>query len=283
MKRLLMILGVLAAIITSRAAETDSVAPLCPVLTVYTAEVGASKITDTYLSPLKYDGLYAALHFERMQAMKFNPDRWVMQLKFDAEVDRVLSPSRNSEMWYGGVDASWGMMHRWQVAKGLTLAAGGSTTLDLGCRYSMRNGNNPASARAAWTVNATGYAAWNFNIGSLPVTLCYQPTLPVVGAFFSPEYGQLYYEIYLGEWNGLAHAAHWGNYFEMENVITADLRFSATSLRIGYRNNILSTHINNITTRMATHGIVFGLTHEWISLSSHKKHHPQSRIISALY
>lgn len=283
MKRLLMILGVLAAFVTCKAAATDSVAPLRPVLTVYTAEVGASKIIDTYLSPLKYDGLYAALHFERMQAMKFNPDRWVMQLQFDAEVDRVLSPSRNAEMWYGGVDASWGMMHRWQVAKGLTLAAGGSTTLDLGCRYSMRNGNNPASARAAWTVNATGYAAWNFNIGSLPVTLCYQPTLPVVGAFFSPEYGQLYYEIYLGEWNGLAHAAHWGNYFEMENVITADLRFSATSLRIGYRNNILSTHINNITTRMATHGIVLGLTHEWISLSSHKKHNPQSRIISALY
>ena len=186
-------------------------------------------------------------------------------------------------MWYGGVDASWGMMHRWQVAKGVTLAAGGSTTLDLGCRYSMRNGNNPASARAAWTVNATGYAAWNFNIGSLPVTLCYQPTLPVIGAFFAPEYGQLYYEMYLGNWDGLAHAAHWGNYFEMENVITADLRFSATSLRIGYRNSILSTHINNITTRMSTHGIVLGLTHEWVSLSSRKKLDSDARIISALY
>ena len=283
MKRLLIVLSVLAAVITCRAAATDSVAPLRPVLTVYTAEFGASKIADTYLSPLKYDGLYAALHFERMQAMRFNPDRWVMQLEFDAEVDQALSPSRNAVMWYGGVDASWGMMHRWQVAKGVTLAAGGSTTLDLGCRYSMRNGNNPASARAAWTVNATGYAAWNFNIGSLPVTLCYQPTLPVIGAFFAPEYGQLYYEMYLGNWDGVAHAAHWGNYFEMENVITADLRFSATSLRIGYRNNILSTHINNITTRMATHGIVLGLTHEWVSLSSHKNHNPQSRIISALY
>ena len=206
-----------------------------------------------------------------------------MQLEFDAEVDQALSPSRNAVMWYGGVDASWGMMHRWQVAKGVTLAAGGSTTLDLGCRYSMRNGNNPASARAAWTVNATGYAAWNFNIGSLPVTLCYQPTLPVIGAFFAPEYGQLYYEMYLGNWGGLAHAAHWGNYFEMENVITADLRFSATSLRIGYRNSILSTHINNITTRMSTHGIVLGLTHEWVSLSSRKKLDPDARIISALY
>ena len=175
------------------------------------------------------------------------------------------------------------MMHRWQVAKGVTLAAGGSTTLDLGCRYSMRNGNNPASVRAAWTVNATGYAAWNFNIGSLPVTLCYQPTLPVIGAFFAPEYGQLYYEMYLGNWDGLAHAAHWGNYFEMENVITADLRFSATSLRIGYRNSILSTHINNITTRMATHGIVLGLTHEWVSLSSRKGLDADARIISALY
>lgn len=283
MKRLLLTLCVLVSYVAGKASATDSIEPLRPVLTVYTAEFGASKIADTYLSPLKYDGLYAALHFERMQAMKFNPERWVMQLEFDAEVDRALSPSGNSVMWYGGVDASWGMMHRWQVAKGVTLATGGSTGIDLGCRYNMRNGNNPASARAAWTVNATGYAAWNFNIGSLPVTLCYQPTLPMIGAFFAPEYGQLYYEIYLGEYDRLAHAAHWGNYFEMENVITADLRFSATSLRIGYRNNILSTHINNTTTRMITHGIVLGLTHEWISLSSLKKYTPQTHIISALY
>ena len=159
----------------------------------------------------------------------------------------------------------------------------GSTAVDLGCIYSERNGNNPASAKAAWTLNLTAYASWNVNIGSLPVTLRYQPTLPVTGVFFSPDYGQLYYEIYLGNDSGLAHAAWWGNYFAMENLLTADLHLSNTCLRIGYRNNILSTKVNNITTRMANHSFVVGLSGEWIGISSRKSMPEKARIISALY
>lgn len=276
-------LVMLLTVVSAKTQDRDSVSVLRPVLSSYTAQIGACDIVDTYLSPLQYDGWTASLQYERMQAMKFDPERWVMRLMFDVEVDKSDNPSRNASMWYGGVDFSWGMMRRWTLLYGLTVAAGGGTTLDVGCLYSTRNGNNPASVKAAWTVDATGYVAWNCSVGRLPVTLRYQPVLPVTGVFFAPDYGQLYYEIYLGNDSGLAHAAWWGNYFAMENLFTADLHVSTTCLRIGYRNTILSTDVNDITSRIVTHSFLLGLSGEWLSVSSRKGLDADARIISALY
>lgn len=266
------------------AADTDSVPPLRPVMSAYMFEAGSANLADTYLTPLKYDGWCAAFRYERMQAMKFDPDRWVMRLTAGVEVDRTENPARNATMWMGSVNASWGMMRRWRLPlPGVTLAAGASTGIDLGCLYNDRNGNNPASAKASWTVNLTGMAAWNVNLKGLPITLRYQPTIPLAGVFFSPDYGELYYEIYLGDHSGLAHFAWWKVYFAMENLLTADLRFGGTSLRVGYRNYILSTEVNHITTRVITHAFVLGLSGEWLSLNPRKELSRSARIISALY
>lgn len=285
MRFLPLLLSIIASsiIFSASAAEVDSVRPLRPVAAAYTFEVGSASLADTYISPLKYDGWSAAFHYERMQAMKFDPDRWIMRLSASVEVDRTQNPARNAVMWMGSIDASWGMLRRWKLPWSLTVAAGGSTGINLGCLYNDRNGNNPASAKAAWIVNATAMAAWNVTLGRLPVTLRYQPTIPVTGVFFSPDYGELYYEIYLGDDSGLVHAAWWGNYFAMENLLTADLHFGGTSLRLGYRNNILSTKVNHITTRVITHAFVIGLSGEWLSLNPRKPFNPQARVVSALY
>lgn len=263
--------------------DSLAVEPLRPVNAAYMAEIGGSGMTDTYLSPLKYSGISFAFNYERLQAMKFNPDRWIMHLSVGGEIDKNDNPARNATMWYWGINASWGMLYKWNVLPQLSVMAGGSTSLDLGCLYNARNGNNPASAKAAWTVNATAMAVWNTNIGRLPVTVRYQPTLPFVGAFFSPDYAELYYEIYLGNHGGLAHCAWWGNYFAMDNLVTIDLHLSNTSLRIGYHGKILSTKVNDITTRMITNNFILGVAGEWISISPSKTINPQARIISSIY
>lgn len=262
---------------------SECVMPLRPVTAAYMVEAGGSHLADTYLTPLEYDGWNAAFSYERMQAMKFNPEQWVMRLGVGVELDRTENPARNATMWYLGLDFSWGMMHRWKLPYGITVAGGGSTGIDLGCLYNSRNGNNPASAKAAWTINVTGYAAWNFNLWKLPVTLRYQPTIPVTGVFFSPDYGELYYEIYLGNHSGLVHAAWWGNYFKMENLLTVDMHFGNTSLRIGYRGRIYSTLVNDITTRMITNSFILGVSGEWISISSRRGIDSRAKIIPALY
>lgn len=281
--RLLTTITLAAASFSAVWAQTDSVATIRPVNSVYTIEAGSSHLADTYLSPVKYSGWHLGFDYERNQAMKFAPDNWVMQMRFGISADRTLNEVRNHVMWYGELQFSWGMMRRWKIHEGFSAGIGGSASLRAGCLYIDRGGNNPASAKGAVTANLTGYGAWNGKILGLPVTLRYQPVIPVIGAFFSPDYGELYYEIYLGNHSGLAHCAWWGNYFSIDNLLTADLHFGSTSLRIGYSGNFYSTKVNDITTRIFTHSAVIGISCEWISLNPRKGLSKEARIISATY
>ncbi len=257
--------------------------PLRPVTSAYTMEVGGLSIVNTYLTPLKYSGLNVGLNYERMQAMRRNPDRLVMRLTASIKGGHTENPVKNAEIWRLKGDFSWGIAYRWRLPYNLTIGAGGSTSLNLGALYAPRNGNNPVAVEASWTVNATAYAAWNVTAWGVPVTLRYQPTLPVTGVFFSPDYGELFYEIYLGNDKGLAHGAWWGNYFSLDNLLTADIHFGATCLRIGYHGEILSTKVNHITTRTIVNSVVVGVSGEWLSYNPYKGLSRQARVISALY
>lgn len=257
--------------------------PLRPVAAAYTLEAGSSQIINTYLTPLRYSGMELAFRYERMQAMRFNPDKWVMRLATSVKFDNDKNPSKNAEMWRLNGDVSWGMMYRWRLPHRITLGAGGSATINLGVLYNPRNGNNPVAVEAAATLNVTAYATWQTRLWRLPVTLRYQPTLPLTGVFFSPDYGELFYEIYLGNDKGLAHAAWWGNYFRMDNLLTADLHLGKTALRIGVAADVTSTQINHITTRLVSWRAAVGVAGEWLSIKPYKGLDREARIISALY
>lgn len=255
-----------------------------PVLSAYGVEVGTSHIADTYLTPLHYNGTSYAMSYERMQAMKFNPEDWVMQLNTRVLFDNTENPARNATMLNLEVEAGWAMMRRWNgivgCAPGLSIGIGPGTSLRGGVLYLSRNGNNPASAKGAWTVNANAFAAYNMRIGKLPVTFRYELMLPVTGAFFAPEYGQLYYEIWLGNRSGVVQPVWWGNYFRMDNLLTADLRLGGTTLRVGYHNDIISTKAHDIVSQRISHAFTFAVVTEWLSLSSRSN---TSDNISALY
>ena len=282
--RFVCVAALLMAFVQQLFGATDSVTVVRPVMAAYTIEVGSARLADTYLSPLYYNGWHIGLNYQRYQAMAFSPERWTMSLTTGLSLDRTQNPARNAVAWDLTLALDWGMMHRFRPVRGLTLAAGGSTSLTLGALYNARNSNNPVSAKASWTVNLTGYAAWQMKIGRLPVTLMYRPTLPVTGVFFSPAYSELYYEIYLGNRSGLAHPAWWGNYFMFDNLITADLEFSSTCLRIGYHGKIFSSKVNHLTTNIFTHAIVIGISGNWMSLDLHRdKPSARSRKIAAIY
>ncbi len=258
--------------------------PLRPVNSAFMLSAGSSHLADTYLTPLKYEGWNAAFRYERMQAMKFNPDRWRQQLKIGVEANGAENPARNATMYYLNLAASWGMVHVWKLPLGFQLGLGGSTGVDLGVIYNGRNGNNPAAAKADWTVNVTGTAAWRFRLDRMPVTLRWQTTIPVTGIFFSPQYDELYYEIYLGNRSGLVQGAWWGNFFRWNNLVTADLGLGPWDLRLGFESSVLSTKANDIVTRCYNFSFVIGVSGNWFSLNPrHGLPSPETRIIYALY
>jgi hypothetical protein len=268
----------------AESADTADTAPLRPVLAAYTVGVGSQHITDTYLTPLKYSGWNTSLRFERMQAMKFSPEKWIMQLQGQLDGGRLLGPAKISEMWNMYLKLDWAMMRRFRPACDWQVSVGGMTGIDVGINYLQRNGNNPVAAKADWTVAVIGEAAYNHRFGKLPVTFRYMVDMPLTGIFFSPDYGELYYEIYLGNHNGLVHAAYPGNYFRLNNLLTADLHFGATTLRLGYQCNIFSSKVSDIVSNQTTHQFVIGVVSEWLSLDYNRRHRSDNaKIISALY
>lgn len=257
---------------------------LRPVISAFTIESGSAHNADTYLTPLHYTGWNMALGYEHLQATGFDPYNWVRQFYATLYVDRTMNPARNAAMWDGFLHFRWTMMHRWQDIAGvrnLTVAAGPGVGLRAGILYLSRNGNNPAAAKGAFTLDSRWMAAYSLKIGHLPVTFRYQGALPVTGAFFSPHYGQLYYEIWLGERHGLVRAAWPGNYFALDSRVTADLRLGGTTLRLGYHNYVQSTKVSGIVYRQVSHAFTLGIVTEWLSLSTRPAKH--SKTVSALY
>lgn len=255
-----------------------------PVAAYYTFECGSSSMTDTYLSPLTFSGWHLGIGYERRQAMKFNPERWIFHVNGRLSADRGVSSAANRVMWGGNLDLGAGMAHRWELPfRGFAVSVGGELDADLGVLYINRGGNNPASAKGTVTISATASASWRTSIGRLPVTLSYSPRLPLAGVFFAPDYDELYYEIYLGNRHGLVHFASPFNRFAMTNYVTADLSAGSTIIRIGYRSTLLSSSVSHVTTNWHTNQFVIGIGGEWLSASAVKRISPDARIISATY
>lgn len=280
-KRILAPLVVLTAALTAYGEDPQIIRP---VISVYSLEVGSGHITDTYLSPLHYSGKGFALNYERLQAMKFDPERWTMRLNGRLGFEYTENTVRNASIWDLDIEFRWGMMRRLKLDKGWEAGIGGSTNINGGLFYNGRNSNNPVAAQAAWNINLSAQAVWHTSLLRKDVTFRYLVESPLTGIFFCPEYDELYYEIWLGNHSGLVHGAWPGNYFRLDNLLTADIRLGSTILRLGYNCRILSSKANEIVTQRITHTAVIGIASEWISLSAKgTKGLDKARVISALY
>lgn len=267
------------------AQDNDNEKPLRPVASIFSAQYGHASLLDSYLSPIKYGGHAIALNYEAQQATGFNPQHWTRQLSLGVDYDYTHNHAGNHTMHSLMVDARWALMHHWNnvLTQGLNFNLGGETQLRGGVLYNAHNSNNVVSARIHWNVGLMGQAIYNTHIKRLPITLRYQASVPVVGAFFAPDYDEAYYEIYLGNRDNLAHFGWWGNRFDIDHMLSADLHLGNTILRIGYRNRISTSWINNISTRDIAHYLVIGIGGEFLNVNSKRSNKVNNNIISSMY
>lgn len=271
------------AVISAKASDADSIAVERPVYAAYTIEAGSAHLAQTYLSPLRYSGTGVALAYERMQAMRFDPQRWVMRL--DGRLTGACTrnnPARNSNLWDIDLELGWSMARRF-AAGAFHFYAGGNTRVDAGMLYLPRNGNNPIAAKASWSIGVSAGAVWHTKVAGKQVFLRYWGEMPLGGIFFSPDYGEPYYEIYLGNRSGLVRGAWPGNFFRLRNLLTADVVLGRTIVRVGYRVNVSSVKAAGIVSRDISHMAVFGLASEWVSLAPGRTPDRFAKIISAMY
>lgn len=267
----------LALVLALAAFSGSASEPLRPVTSTWSLSVGGSQIADTYLTPLKYSGWHLGLGYERCQAMRFQPRRWVNSLRFGFEFDRAKNPSGNSVMYSAAISAGWLMLHTWKLPYGIGIAFGGAADADLGALLLARNSNNPAQARASVTLSPQVSGYWSKGIWGVGARV----KVPLLGVFFSPDYGELYYEISLGNHKDLIHFAWLGSYRRFCGEAFVDIRPGASALRIGYRADLLSFKANGLTGRMLTNSVVVGITCDFLSVNPRSNY--DAEIITANY
>lgn len=286
-RRLLLTIIIFAGATYSASAQSDSLQTeiLRPVLSSFSIEVGSASILDTYLSPIRYKGTNVRIGYEGLKSLSFRPESWFMQGCAAIEYANAQNIAKNHTMHSLMVDGKWGMMHKWKdmFVNRLDLSLGGSIQLRGGAIYCAQNSNNPVSVKIRSSFNISGMATYNFKISKLPITLRYQATVPTIGAFFSLDYGESFYELYLGNRSGIVNFGWWGNRFDMENLATADLHLGSCILRVGYRNLIETSWVHNLNTQICTHGFVIGISGDWLQINTRKSLSPKTKVISAMY
>lgn len=226
---------------------------------LYLAEIGSSSVVDTYLSPLHYSGTSLALSGEWTHFPGWGRDRAEMIFHGRLEGDLLTDRLGRRHMYYAALGFGWGVRGVWSPDSRISLHAGGEATLTAGCLYLRGNGNNPATAKAGIDLGLTCEAAYRTHIAHLPLRIADEVELPVIGGLFSQQYAEPYYEIYLGNHRSLLHAAHWGNRFAIDNLLTATLSIGKREMAVGYRFRCNTTNVEHIDYRRTNHNFVIGL------------------------
>ena len=224
--------------------------------------VGSMILTDTYLSPLEYNGLSLSLFYERLNATSLFNSKMLLQQQVLLQGASTDNPISNAKTYYGNIDYHLHGFYPILKTNSFRLLGGAGTELSVGGVYNIRNSNNPAQLKTSINLNASLMAFYKWK----ELTLRWQITTPLMGAFFSPGYGQSYYEIFvLGNDSGTIHFATPSNQRGLRNYITADYPIGRVTLRAGYLRNYYRTNANNLITSISSHQFVIGLAFESLS------------------
>lgn len=214
----------------------------------------------TYLSPLTYTGPGYGLSYEWRKGV------WLegtvgMQAIADIDYGYLLSPAKNSRMYTLDLNIAWGVERIWKKESGFTAAIGATVGADGGVLYLPRNGNNPAQALMWAGASITGRVGYDrLKLLHKPLTLILSAELPTIGAFFCPQYGETYYEIYVGNHSGLTHFGWWGNRPQLNSRIIADWKLGRNALTLGFEYRYQGLECNDISTRMARCSGIIGIS-----------------------
>jgi len=201
--------------------------------------IGFTNVFDTYLSPQEYKGIDFRISRESMRMTRLMGGNVSLQTFFQADLGYTHNKVDNNNTFSGLGDFNGGFV------------------------YNLRNGNNPAQARAYINLAASGMAIWDLRIKNRPITLRYQVNLPLAGIMFMPNYGQSYYEIFtLGHWDGVVNFTSLHNQPSLRQMLTADFPVGRARMRFAYIWDAQQSKVNEIKTHTYSHVFMVGFVKE---------------------
>ena len=220
--------------------------------------VGGSNWYDTYLSPISYRGPHLSILHETLRRTHWCDGRISTQSITDGHLGYTSNPSGTAHEIGGMLNYTVGWHYNWLLPHSIRLMLGGELHAGLGAVYNNRNSNNPVQAKAEMNVGASFIAIYPFHIKEQPFTIRYQFSLPLIGAMFSPQYGQSYYELSQTGYNHNICATYPGNAPSMRHLLTIDFPIARFTFRMGYLCDIRQSHVNGIKSHTWNHSFMVG-------------------------
>lgn len=234
--------------------------------------IGYTNVFDTYLSPQEYKGIDFRISRESMRMTKWMNGNISLQSFFQADIGYTHNRVDNNNTFSGLANWNYGLHYNFPITSNFKLLAGGLIDLNGGFVYNLRNGNNPAQARAYINLDASGMAIWDLRIKNYPISLRYQINLPFMGVMFSPNYGQSYYEIFtLGNWNGVINFTSLHNQPSLRQMLTVDFPVGRAKMRLVYLWDAQQSKVNDIKTHTYSHVFMVGFVKELFLIRDKRK------------
>lgn len=237
----------------------ETVAESRPVTGLLTLSAGWESQKIDYLSPMRFRGTALTLSGVWTKVMPWNPPHMRLIMDASTNVASCLNASGTAVTTAGEASLGAGMLWYNTLPCRMQWGVGGGIDLTAGAEMLSRNSNNPVNARAISALRIEGYAAWPFRLWGADLLLSDRCRMPLLGAFFNPQYGESYYEIYLGNHQGLAHFAWPGNMTGVTNDLGLSLDLGRTALYLGYRYHLSTTYANHLYTEISRQSIVIGI------------------------
>lgn len=230
--------------------------------------MGSANVLDTYLSPYNYTGTEVRIMRETMRMTRHMDGRVSNQTLIDINGSFLENRMKTADEYAAGIRYSIGWHYNFLEshpalgngkANNFGVAVGPLLSGYLGGIYNTRNGNNPGQAKLDICIDLSAMAYYNLRIGKTNCLLRYQLNVPFVGAAFSPNYGQSYYEIFsLGHYDSNVVFAHIGNMPSMRHLLTADIPIGRNTLRIGYNGQFNQSTFNGLRHHSYSHNFMIG-------------------------
>jgi hypothetical protein len=240
--------------------------------------IGTASVYDTYLSPLEYKGNNIGVIYEQMNTVGRLNGRISAQHLFLLEFADTKNPAKTAGEYVGNIEYDYGLYYRFKPVRQFRFFAGMQAGGLFGFIYNNRNGNNPANAKVNLNLSLSGMASYSFRIKNQPLQFRYQLNIPVAGCLFSPQFGQSYYEIGLGDHQDLFHFASFHNQRIMRNLLSVELPFNFCILRLSYMNRVYEMKINNLETRILSGSFYIGLSKNFYTVQG-KEHKNNYRYV----
>ena len=239
-------------------AQTDSDAtPSAPVKEKATMlAIGSADILDTYLSPELYSGTALSIMTTAARHRAGSPltreQLWTIRFT-DAE-----NRAANSNHLGGFLNYQYSWRYRIPCQQ-VDLQVGPMAEALLGGLYNTRNGNNPAQLYANAALGAVLTAGKDFTLFKKHIHARYHASMPLLGAAFTPQYGQSYYEIFTrGSYDHNIVVTSPTNAASLRHMLTLDIPVWRHTLRIGYLGEYRQRDANNIKTHDYAHMLIIG-------------------------